>query len=209
MCLFRNNKINKINNNLLEILKEFFNRFGSNKKDGWKPSIMKISKVAIEDPITRAIKESKIKMKNINEYVQNYLVYQLSFYIYKKVLYSGNTMFILNKKIPVNNSYKSSIEFVDTNKDHEDGILIIKFNNVISNMKNTVIPIDSTDSGEHYILDLRFNLLLKAIIESIDFTTIILEIMSDYKNSNSKLKDLRNKIMGEELVECYTDRKEK
>ena len=202
MCLFKNNKINNINKNLLEILKEFFNKLGSNKKNSWKPNIIRTSKVVIEQYITRGIKESKIKMKNLDEYVQNYLVYQLSFYIYKKVLYSGNTMFVLNKKIPINHSYKSSIDFVDANTDHEDGILIIKFNNVISNMKNTVISVDSTDSGEHYVLDLRFNLVLKAIIESIDFTTIILEIMTDYKNSNSNLKDLRNKIMGEELVEC-------
>ena len=202
MCLFKNNKINKINKNLLEILNEFFNKLGSNKKNSWKPNIIRTSKVVIEQYITRAIKESKIKMKNLDEYVQNYLVYQLSFYIYKKVLYSGNTMFVLNKKIPVNHSYKSSIDFVDANTDHEDGILIIKFNNVISNMKNIVISVDSTDSGEHYVLDLRFNLIFKAIIESIDFTTIILEIMSEYKNSNSNLKDLRNKIMGEELVEC-------
>ena len=202
MCLFKNNKINNINKNLLEILNEFFNKLGSNKKNSWKPNIIKTSKVVIEQSITRAIKESKIKMSNLDEYVQNYLVYQLSFYIYKKVLYSGNTMFVLNKKIPINHSYKSSIDFVDANTDHEDGILIIKFNNVISNMKNTVISVDSTDSGEHYVLDLRFNLIFKAIIESIDFTTIILEIMTDYKNSNSNLKDLRNKIMGEELVEC-------
>ena len=202
MCLFKNNKINNINKNLLEILNEFFNKLGSNKKNSWKPNIIRTSKVVIEQSITRAIKESKIKMSNLDEYVQNYLVYQLSFYIYKKILYSGNTMFVLNKKIPINHSYKSSIDFVDANTDHEDGILIIKFNNVISNMKNTVISVDSTDSGEHYVLDLRFNLVLKAIIESIDFTTIILEIMTDYKNSNSNLKDLRNKIMGEELVEC-------
>ena len=202
MCLFKNNKINNINKNLLEILNEFFNKLGSNKKNSWKPNIIKTSKVVIEQSITRAIKESKIRMSNLDEYVQNYLVYQLSFYIYKKVLYSGNTMFVLNKKIPINHSYKSSIDFVDANTDHEDGILIIKFNNVISNMKNTVISVDSTDSGEHYVLDLRFNLIFKAIIESIDFTTIILEIMTDYKNSNSNLKDLRNKIMGEELVEC-------
>lgn len=201
MCLFKNKKIEKFNNNLLEILNEFFNKLGSNKKGSWKPSIVKISRVALNQSVTNAIRESKVKINNSDDYLQNYIIYQLSFYIYKKVLYSGNTMFVLNKKIPVNHSYKSSIEFVDANTDHEDGILIIKFNNIISNMKNVVISIDSTCSGEHYLLDLRFNLILKAIIESIDFTTIILEIMSDYKNINSNLKDLRNKIMGEELVE--------
>ena len=64
MCLFKNKKIEKFNNNLLEILNEFFNKLGSNKKGSWKPSIVKISRVALNQSVTNAIRESKVKINN-------------------------------------------------------------------------------------------------------------------------------------------------
>ena len=55
-------------------------------------------------------------------------------------------------------------------------------------------------SNNIHELNHKFNMMLNAIIDSIDFTTILCEINHFYTAKGNKIKHLRKIIIGEELA---------
>lgn len=154
--------------------------------DNWTPNINLNNRKYISNCINKGMKDSNIKFNNLSNKNKKYVMYQLIYYIFKKTIFFGNIDFnLIEISIDIDIDYKKCFPQIDPI--------------VINNFVNSMIKIKNKSNNIHE-LNHKFNMMLNAIIDSIDFTTILCEINHFYTAKGNKIKHLRKIIIGEELA---------
>lgn len=152
----------------------------------WEYKLSSINKKKIESEMRVLYKG--LKLNDISKNKKKYLIIQICYHIYIKLLLLGNKLFNI-RYLPVDYNKKEISETLD--------ILIVEsYNNIDGFLKKILraakkdIKLDTININEINLLMVTLNHLLTAIIESIDFKKIIEEMLNEYE----KIKQKNNKI---------------
>ncbi len=153
----------------------------------WKPVITPNTKQSILKNIKNSLSSRLFNCKKLTVEQEKYIVYHVLYYIYQKTVFFGNTQFVFND-LPID------VELTHSHFPIIDSVVTSNFVDNIFKMKN-----NEHDLYEDAYLNYKFNMVLSAIIDTIDFITIVCEINHSYNSKKSKDKHLRKVIIGEEL----------
>lgn len=145
-----------------------------NKDSVWKPTINSNLKRSILNKIFQSITE--LKIDTMDSYKLRYCYLQLGHFIFEKLIEAGNVNLVLLEipfEVDINKIHYYNIRPVDKKK-------LETINYIFFNSKDFNIPFSTSVKNEIYKVNDRFNKILLAIVETINFNLVFIESIKKY-----------------------------
>jgi len=147
----------------------------------WTPHISSECRRNIAISITKATKQLKLPIINMTMNTTEYMCDQIACYISNCVLQNELLDFKNNESIEIDNLLTKKVDISQE--------IYNSFKEKFSKMNDgSIIEINTSDPIEVEVLRLKFDILIKSLIEKMDFIFIINETYQDY----TKKKNIKN-----------------
>lgn len=177
---------NSISNTICENYLIKISRTTRSSFHNWMPRINTECRRHICHSITKATKKLKLPIFNISINTINYMCNQISYYITICILRNELIDFTINKSIETDKLLSNKIIIEEE--------VYNSFKEKFSKMNDgSIIKLNTNDVIEVEVLRVKFNMLVKSLIEKINFLHIIDTTYRYYTNEkNEKYVQLRN-----------------
>jgi len=144
--------------------------------NSWHPTLEQshIQQIALK--ITKSTKLSKIKIYNITGFKEDYIAYQIAYYLSKCIFNSYVEDFNIKDDLPIDEIFidRGSFELPGDSND--------KFINNMKNLPdNKTLDIKTTDIITKEMLRLKFRMLATNVIQKIDIGVIYISCFENYR----------------------------
>ena len=182
------NGINMANSIAETISKDYLNKLYRNNLSlsisRWMPRINDECKKIISIHISQSTKELKLPILNMSMDSNDYICNQIAFYISNCILKNQLLDFTINELIEIDSFFTQKKINI-----HEE--IYNSFKETFSKMNDgSTININTDDAIEIEVLRVKFNILVKSLLEKINFLFIINATYQDYTQKKNKKNDM-------------------
>ncbi len=182
------NGINMANSIAETISKDYLNKLYRNNLSlsisQWMPRINDECKKIISIHISQSTKELKLPILNMSMDTTEYICNQIAFYISNCILKNQLLDFTINELIEIDSFFTQ--KKININEE-----IYNSFKETFSKMNDgSTININTDDAIEIEVLRVKFNILVKSLLEKINFLFIINATYQDYTKKKNKKNDM-------------------
>ena len=150
----------------------------------WMPRINDECKKIISIHISQSTKELKLPILNMSMDSNDYICNQIAFYISNCILKNQLLDFTINELIKIDSFFTQ--KKININEE-----IYNSFKETFSKMNDgSTININTDDAIEVEVLSVKFNILVKSLLEKINFLFIINATYQDYTQKKNKKNDM-------------------
>lgn len=182
------NGINMANSIAETISKDYLNKLYRNNLSlsisQWIPRINSECKKIISIHISQSTKQLKLPILNMSMDTNEYICNQIAFYISNCILKNQLLDFTINELIEIDS-------FFTQKKINMNEEIYNSFKETFSKMNDgSTININTDDAIEVEVLRVKFDILVKSLLEKINFLFIINATYQDYTQKKNKKNDM-------------------